>query len=103
MPNPHVIYVCENVPVNRAQDEPPKPVESSHSQPQKVAKFNVVATLWNFGGAFTKVGLIPNALRGSRTYKPNLTNSGMEGRKAAQSSAAIIRQIPSSWSDRQTS
>lgn len=102
MPNP-VKYVSELLPVSLAEAEPPKPVESSHSRPQKGAKFNVTYTLYPFSKWVHAMGRIPNDLRGSRNLGKSKTNSGMAGKQPAQGSSVIVRVIPSSYSDRMTS
>ncbi len=102
MPNP-VQYVNELLPVEVAEHEPPKPVQSSKSKPQKGAKFNVTYTLYRFSGFVHAMGRIPMALRGSKNVGKSHTNSGMTGRQPSQGSSVIVRVIPNSYSDRMTS
>lgn len=102
MPNP-VQYVNALLPVDVAEHEPPKPVQSSKSRPQKGAKFNVTYTLYRFGGFVHAMGRIPNALRGSKNLGKSRTNSGMTGKQPSQGSSVIVRVIPSSYGDRVTS
>jgi hypothetical protein len=101
MPNP-VVYVNALLPVSVTEAEPPKPVQSSKSRPQKGARFNVTYTLYAFGKWCANAGNIPSELRGSRSYKIVKTNSGMRGRQSVHGSAAIVRNIPDSYSDRMT-
>jgi hypothetical protein len=103
MPNPSVFYVSELLPVDVAEAEPPKPVESTHSKPRRVAMFDVTYTLYRFGGWVHDVATIPMSIRGSKNVQKSRTNSGMRGQAALAGSAAIMRIIPSSYSDRMTS
>lgn len=102
MPNPSVFYVSERLPVDVAEAEPPKPVESTHSRPRRIATFDVTYTLYRFGGWVQNVANIPMSIRGSKNAQKSRTNSGMRGKSALQGSAAIMRVIPSSYSDRMT-
>jgi len=101
MPNP-VQYVSQLLPVDVAEHEPPKPVQSSKSKPQKGAKYNVTYTLYPFSKWVHAMGRIPMALRGSKNIGKSKTNSGMNGRQPAQGSSVIVRVIPDSYSDRMT-
>jgi len=102
MPNP-VKYVSELLPVSLAEAEPPKPVESSHSRPQKGAKYNVTYTLYPYSKWVHAMGRIPIGIRGSSKLRKGKTNSDMRGRAALSGSSVVVRVIPSSYSDRMTS
>jgi hypothetical protein len=100
MPSP--IYTNVVVPVDVIQDEPPKPVESSHSVPQKGAKHAIVYTWYAFGAWARQPINIPTALRHSREPLTPLvpTNQGMVGQRTANNPAVIVRVIPQSNSAR---
>lgn len=97
MPQPIYYNVIE--PVDVTQKEPPKPVESSHSKPQRVAKMAVSHTLYAFGSLFVDPEHIPASLRSTRAPKHTAANSPTTGRTPQFGSSQIVRTIPDSYSD----
>lgn len=90
-------YVNEVEPVALAPLPPPKPVEPGLSAPQKGAKHAVAYTLYR--NDWTPIfGLIPLALRSSRSPKHVNPNSAQTQRNQ-QPTSILIRRVPSSYSD----
>jgi len=96
---PAPIYVNKSVRSEVTEQEPPKPVQSSHSRPRRVAAHAVAYTLYAFGALFVDPQHIPASLRSTRNPVHTPANSNTKGRAPQFGSSQIVRSIPDSYGD----